>query len=297
MTSIPLLLNPAAGGGRCGARAAEAVRRLRAAGISVDVRTTQGPGHAAELAREAWTEGHRRLLCAGGDGTTFEVINGLFPRPDGERPVLGILPLGTGNSFLRDFGITTEDQALDAVVRGVGRPVDVVRVTHADGTLHYVNLLSIGFTSAVGATTNRWFKALGAAGYAVATVVEVARLKCRPFPHRLDGGPVDIAPYAFLSFSNSRCTGGDMQMAPGADVSDGRVDVVRIGRMGRVDLLRAFPRIYEGRHLEDPRHSAVTARSVELTPPEPLDCMIDGEVLRLTLHRLDVLHHALEILA
>jgi diacylglycerol kinase family enzyme len=236
------------------------------------------------------------LLCAGGDGTAYEVVNGLFPA-QGRVPTLGFLPLGTGNSFLKDLDITTEVRAIDAVADGRRKPVDVVRAVHADGELHYINLLSVGFTSDVGALTNRRFKRLGPAGYAVATVVEVARLTHRAFPIRLDGAAEDARPCCFLSFNNSRCTGGDMVMAPSADPSDGRLDVIRVGPLGRLDLLRTFPKIYEGRHLEHPLNEGATASVVTFTDPRPVDIMVDGEVLEVTLQRLEVLPGALEILA
>lgn len=298
MTTVPLIANPAAGGGRCGQRLDAAVARLRDGGLDVEVHRTRGPGHATELARQVWASGARRLLCAGGDGTTYEVLNGLFPLDRGDvRPTLGILPLGTGNSFLRDLHLEDADAAMAAVLAGRRVPADVVRADHEDGRLYYANLLTVGFTSDVGHTTNRFFKPLGAAGYAVATVVEVARLGARPFPHRLDDGPLDTAPYAFLSFSNSRCTGGTMQMAPDADLADGRVDVIRVGPMGRLDLLRTFPKIYEGTHLAHPRVSSATAHTVHFALDAPVTVMLDGEVATLTLRGLEVLHHAVEVLA
>lgn len=297
MTTIPLIVNPTAGGGRCGALADGVAQRLAEAGRPVEVLRTRGPAHASDLARQVWAAGHRTLLCAGGDGTTFEVVDGLFPLEGDEVPTLGILPLGTGNSFLKDFDLDDADKAIAAVVQGTTRPVDIVRATTTDRVFHYVNLLSVGFTSAVGETMNRRFKRLGPAGYAVATVVETVRLKARPFPHRLDGGDLDTAAYDFLSFSNSRCTGGDMQMAPAADVADGRVDVVRIGDLGRIGLLTAFPKIYAGTHLELPKNSHATAARVdfELAGPEAL--MVDGEVFEGQLLSLEVQPSAMQVFA
>ena len=172
-----------------------------------------------------------------------------------------------------------------------------MRATHRAGVLHYINLLSIGFTSDVGALTNRWFKPLGAAGYAVSTVFEVLRLQARRFPMRLDGGATDARPADFLSFSNSRCTGGDMQMAPHADVSDGRLDVIRVGDLGRIGLLRAFPSIYEGKHVFHPDIEATTAGRVDFDLADPVDIMVDGEVLRAHLQSLEMLPSALQVFA
>src|SRR5688500_2909574 len=101
------VVNPAAGGGRCGKQFPAALERLRNAGVEIDVVETGGPGEATPLVQRAWHEGRRRFIGVGGDGTGYEIVNGLFPLASadrsGERPSLGFLPLGTGNSFLRDF--------------------------------------------------------------------------------------------------------------------------------------------------------------------------------------------------
>ena len=99
------IVNPAAGGGRCGRMAGSAFDKLRAAGVELDVSETTGPGRAEALARAAYARGCRQFIAVGGDGTSFEIVNGLFPEAAAvyERAALGFLPLGRGNAFLRDF--------------------------------------------------------------------------------------------------------------------------------------------------------------------------------------------------
>ena len=98
------VVNPVAGGGRCGRLSGAALERVRDAGIGLEVVRTNRPGEATDLARDAYARGFRNFLVVGGDGTAYEILNGIFPQAlaDG-RPALGFLPLGTGNSFLRDF--------------------------------------------------------------------------------------------------------------------------------------------------------------------------------------------------
>lgn len=303
MTSRPVqdryftIVNPAAGGGRCGERADAALERLDVAGLSLEVRRTRAPGDATELARRAWSDGYRRFLSVGGDGTAFEVLNGLFPLVGDEPPRLGMLPLGTGNSFLRDFAIASAEQALLTLGRGETRRCDVVRATHADGVLHYINLLSVGFTAEAGELTNRRYKALGAAGYVLATLQTAARLSYHSFPLRLDGGDRDARPCVLLSFSNSRYTAGTMMMAPSADPTDGQLDVIRIGKLGRLRFVGAFPSIFRGRHVDRPEVEASRAARVDFELAGPVDVMVDGEVARLHLESLEVLPGALEVLS
>ena len=130
------VVNPAAGGGRCGKLVGPALDKLRAAGVRLEVVEARHAGHVSELARAAYQAGQRRFLAVGGDGTSYEIVNGLFPGAEaGERPTLGFLPLGTGNSFLRDFtGHLTTEQATEesarALVERRSRPCDVLRMTH-----------------------------------------------------------------------------------------------------------------------------------------------------------------------
>jgi len=292
------IVNPAAGGGRCAARARDALFTLREAGHRLVTHETDAPGAAARLAREAYHAGHRRFLSVGGDGTHYEVANGLFPHALGDPAVtLGMLPLGTGNSFLRDFAIDGAAAAIRSLLGGARRRVDVVRVTHRAGQLHYLNLLSIGFPAGVGAITNRRFKPLGTLGYALAVVVAVSRLGHPRFRLTVDGGPTDDRPCTFLSFSNSRFTGGSMMMAPTADPADGALDVVRMGPIGRGALLASFPRIFRGTHQRMAAYEHALARRVDFALDAAVDAMIDGEVLSLHLESLEVLPGALEVAA
>ncbi|MGE3629041.1 MAG: diacylglycerol kinase family protein [Sandaracinaceae bacterium] len=276
------VVNPAAGGGRCGKRSAAAIARLRQSGLEVEVHETRRAGEGAELARRAYADGWRSFLAVGGDGTSYEIVNGLFPLEAGtERPSLAILPLGTGNSFLRDFGIDSEARALDAIERGDTVACDVVRATHAEGVLHYINLLSVGFSAEAGELTNRRFKPLGPAGYIAAVLITASRFSSKRFPMRIDDGSVDERKCVLVSFSNSRFTGGTMMMAPRADATDGALDVIRIGEMGRLRFVSSFPSIFVGRHVERPEVEQSRARAVELELDGPVDVMVDGEIQKL----------------
>jgi diacylglycerol kinase (ATP) len=156
------IINPAAGGGRSGKLLGPALDRLRAAGLEVEVRETSASGHAADLAREAWREGYRKFISVGGDGTSYEIVNGLFPLAEGsEPPTLGFLPLGTGNSFLRDFSDQGVEYAMQSLIAGRSRKCDVLRLRHKDGVLHYINLLSIGFSADVATLRMRRFASWG----------------------------------------------------------------------------------------------------------------------------------------
>src|SRR4029077_17191728 len=94
---------------------APALDRLRVGGISLKVVETSAPGQATGLARDAYAQGFRKFIAVGGDGTSYEIVNGLFPAGEGGLATLAFLPLGTGNSFLRDFSDRGVEFAIEAL--------------------------------------------------------------------------------------------------------------------------------------------------------------------------------------
>jgi len=291
------IVNPAAGGGKSAKLAGATLTRLREKGLKIDVIASSGPGHAGDLAREAYTQGYRRFLAVGGDGTAHEILNGIFSRhaaPD--RIALGFLPLGTGNSFLRDFTRDGAEASVAALLGNCKRPVDLLRLTHSTGEVYSFNILSLGFTADVGAITNRRFKALGQFGYFLGVLVRVMQLKRRAFTLRCDDETLwDDRRSLFLTFNNSKYTGGTMLIAPGADPSDGFIEFVRWGPIGRWGLLRMLPRLYDGTHIEHPLASRKSVRHVEFNIPVPVDVLIDGEIVSLKCKSLDILPSALDV--
>jgi diacylglycerol kinase (ATP) len=291
------IVNPAAGGGRSAKLAGPALARLREAGLGVDVIASTGSGHAIDLAREAYGQGYRRFLAVGGDGTAHEILNGVFSAGVPQKRIsLGFLPLGTGNSFLRDFTTEGTESSLQAVLADRKRPVDLIRLTHSSGQIYSFNLLSVGFTADVGALTNRYFKGLGQLGYLLGVFVRVAQLHRRAFALRCDDDQDwDERRCLFLTFNNSKYTGGTMLIAPHADPADGLIEFVRWGPIGRCGLLRMLPRLYNGTHIEHPLASRRGVRHVEFNLRVPVDVMIDGEIAKLECRSLDILPAAVEI--
>jgi len=292
------IVNPSAGGGRCGKLAKTALEKLRAAGVELDITETGGPGDAARLARIAYAQGWRQFIAVGGDGTAYEIVNGLFPEAEaGGKPVLGFLPLGTGNSFLRDFTSNGAEHAREAIVARSRKSSDVLCLQHSGGKLYFINLLSVGFTADVTAAANRRFKGLGELGYLFGVLQCLARLRRRAFPLRADGdAEFDQRRCLFLSFNNSRFTGGKMMIAPQASIGDGLIEYVRWGPIGRIGLLRNLPTLFDGTHIGHPLASRRGVRRIEFALEAPVDVMIDGEVLTLKCQSVEVLPGVLDVL-
>lgn len=301
--SFLAVINPAAGAGRCGKLAPAALEELRRAGIHIETAETSTAGDGTRLVRQAYRAGYRKFLAVGGDGTSYEILNGLFPEartatgPE-SRPTLAFLPLGTGNSFLRDFTGRGEEYARKCLLEGRQRNCDVICLHHREGVLYYMNLLSVGFTADVATLTNRRFKPFGEFGYLLGVLVCLIRLNRRAFPLRVDQEQeFDRRPCLFLTFNNSQFTGGKMRIAPQADSGDGNIEFVRWGPIGRMGLLANLHRLYDGTHVNHPLASRQAVRRIEFDLDGPVDIMVDGEVLRAHCQLLEILPAALQVMA
>jgi YegS/Rv2252/BmrU family lipid kinase len=299
-----LVVNPAAGHGR-GKKSFERLEpRLRTAFPGLEVRFSEYAGHSVEIGREAARAGYDRLLCLGGDGTPYELINGLYAdgRP-ARLPELGQIPAGTGNSFLRDFDITTPDEALGAILAGRRRKVDLVEFTYSEdraGTRtvrsHSINIIGVGLIADILELTNSRLKFLGAAGYSLAVLIRLLRGMSNRIAIKADGRRLEVANSA-LVVSNSKYTGGKMRIAPPADTSDGLADIILFNGVNRREMVAIFAGVFSGKHTAHPKVDAIQAASISVESDPPLRLMVDGELIGFTPLRLKVLPAELVFLA
>jgi diacylglycerol kinase (ATP) len=293
------IVNPAAGGGRRGALLNPALDRLRAGGLEIEVAPTIAPQQATEIARQAYEKGVRNFIAVGGDGTSYEIVNGLFPQAlDGPPPTLGFLPVGTGNSFLREFSDKGLEYAIESLLANRRRPCDVMRLQHRDGVIYYINLLSMGFSADVATLRTRRFSSWGELGYLTSIFLTLARFNRRPFPTRVEtNSSFDDRTCLFVTFNNSKFTGGTMMIAPQAEINDGLVEYVRWGPIGRLGLIRNLPTLYDGTHVNHPLAERKSISHIEFDLDQPVDVMVDGEVLTLHCEEISVLPSALNVVA
>jgi YegS/Rv2252/BmrU family lipid kinase len=295
-----LIVNPAAGHGLGRKTFVRLETRLRAEFPGLEVRFSEHAGHSVDIGREAARGAYDRILCLGGDGTPYEVINGLYAEGRPARlPEIGQIPAGTGNSFLRDFGIETPEQALEVILAGRRRKVDLVEFDSRESgrtVRHYsLNIIGVGLIADILRLTNERLKFLGAAGYSLAVLVRLVRGMSNRIAVEADGRKLDLVDSA-LVISNSKYTGGKMMIAPKAETSDGRADLVVFDRPNRREMVGIFSGVFSGKHLAHPRVDLVQAASITVEADPPLRLMADGELLGFTPLRLKVLPAELDIL-
>jgi diacylglycerol kinase (ATP) len=296
-----LVVNPHAGRGR-GQKIFAAVRELLGERIkTMDVKVSDYAGQAFQIGRDAAKNGYERILSIGGDGTPFEIVNGLYA--DGRPPreiELGMIPAGTGNSFLRDFSTVSWRRAVEDILAGKRRKVDLIEIhylkDHEEVRQYYLNILGVGLIADILKLTNEKLKGFGSMGYSLAVMMRLARGMNNRMLLTVNGEKIELIDSA-LVIPNSKFTGGGMKIAPMADTQDGKVDVVIFQGVNRRDILTIFSRVFKGTHISHPKVRTLRAAEVAMDscPQELL--MADGELLGMTPLRLKVLPGELAILA
>jgi diacylglycerol kinase (ATP) len=290
---LMLVFNPNA----CSGRASQLLPKIRkrlSRFAEVDVMVTRERGHARDLVAQTPLEGYSGVIAAGGDGTLFEVLNGLYEQPSSSRVPLGLIPVGTGNAFARDLGLLAGDweRGIDIIARNNRQSLDVGRVEAREKTFYFLNILGLGFPADAMRTAGKW-KRIGRSAYTLAVLREVMRLKSYLLDIEIDGVRLE-QDNIFVEISNTRYTGTSFLIAPDAELDDGLLDVTLLRKLSRLRLLRLFPTIYSGRHVEFEEVSTYRARKITIRAPLASPMVPDGEFFGQSPATITCLKHDLE---
>jgi diacylglycerol kinase (ATP) len=272
-----LVFNPHAGAGRA-ARFLPGVRSALENFADLTLLETGGAGDAIRLIAAVDLSAYDGLIAAGGDGTLFEVLNGLYTHDKTQRIPLGLVPVGTGNAFARDLGLDPGDweKAVGLIREGRLRQVDVGRVETPSETYYFLNIVGAGLpVDAIKMAVK--LKFLGNSAYSLAALWRVIKLKSYPLFIEIDGKTIK-QDSIFLEISNTRYTGTTFLMAPDAVLDDGLLDVTLLERLSRLRLLRLFPTIYKGLHVRYQGIQTCKAREIRIMAPANLTLAPDGEL-------------------
>jgi len=279
-----VIVNPVAGARSTRRKWPIISRLMERIGLSFDFAYTEGVGHAMELARLAASDGYRYLVAVGGDGTVNEVTNGILHSTNAKTTVLGVVSTGTGSDFARSAGLARDYAIACANLTSSKRlTIDVGVVEYQrDGKRQerfFVNSAGVGFDAAVVKETERLPKFFGG------TIPYVAgMLRTLVFYRNKEivlkvGDEEERHRVLNVAVANGNYCGGGMRIAPEAKLDDKLLDVVVFGDMSKFEILKEFPTIYKGTHINHPKVSMKKATNVAIESAEPMLVYADGELL------------------
>ena len=277
MKKYYLIVNPA-GGTKKGLKILEMVSPIfDKSGVHLDVLQTEYAGHAGELANNLDFSGYNGLCAIGGDGTLFEIINGMLKRKDNQNFPLGLITGGTGNAFMHDLNCLDPVEASERIIKGNLRSVDIARVETPNNLYFSFNIIGWGLVADAGYLAE-YFRLLGGLRYDVASILEVLKGKRRISRLILDEEVVDDD-FVFVIACNTIHTGKAMRIAPNAKFDDGKIDLIIVRNASKTELLKLFPKLFTGEHVKSKLVEYRQVQKFSIIPDENSSLIIDGELI------------------
>lgn len=281
------IINPAAGKGKWqDALLPRIIESAKQSGTKYEIHRTTGAGEATlyvrdRLAKEPGVT--KRFYAVGGDGTAKEVLNGLYSHPDAE---LAIIPAGSGNDFVRNFGDEKTFLEVGRQMSGRAIPIDVMRCDSAREDLagYSINMYNFGFDAKVVAHMARMRGIVRGTGAYIAGVVrELASYRMSIADISIDGGEPFRADILLAGIGNGRFSGGGFDGLPMAQVNDGYLDIMVINPITRIEFIKTVGSYHDGRHFESPilqgKILHQRCREAVITPVSDLIFSADGEAV------------------
>jgi YegS/Rv2252/BmrU family lipid kinase len=283
-----VLVNPSAGGGRARDLLPGLESALRERGLAYRLVMTTSLDHGVEEARAAAAEGEVPVVMSG-DGLIGQIGGAVA----GSGAPLGVIPGGRGNDFARVVGIPTAiPQAVDLLAAGTTRSIDVGEVNGR----RFLCIASCGFDSDANRIANEARLVKGNLVYLYAALRALVAWKPARFEVTLDGERREFTGYA-VAAANNRAYGGGMFLAPDAELDDGKLDVVWTSDVSKVRFLTNLPKVFNGRHVDNPEVTVLRGSAVEIRADRPFAVYADGDHITDLPATIRVLPRALDVIA
>ena len=276
-----------------------AIEHLKA---DAEIYFTKSVGDAKEFVENHCKNyGIARFIACGGDGTLSEIINGAVEHEDVE---IGVIPIGTGNDFCRNFAFHGDFFDAEAQLKGESVKCDAIKYsTYVNGTEktgYGVNMFNIGFDCNVADMTNSIKKkssVLGSFAYILSIFVVLIKKKGANLVMELDGDTKHNGELLLTSIANGSFCGGGVMSNPLADVSDGYINLNIIRNVSRLRLLTLLPRYMKGTHvkMKNIENIIFNSRCKKVTVVPKNNTMrlcIDGEITDAGKTEFSIVHNA-----
>ena len=269
-----LVINLIAGQGRCKELYPKVKLELDRRKVDYDLHFTNEPLEAIDVAKMGIEAGFSHIVAMGGDGTVNEVVNGLL----GSDAVLGVLPAGTGNDFIRMLGIPGNPlQAVHTLLEDTTTTIDLGCV--GDDRC-FLNGLGIGIDAQVARAVLKMERLRGAPAYISAAVREVFRFEAFPVTVSTPAEELELSCLS-LGIANGIYAGGGFKLAPRADLHDGLIDLSAVGDYPTMERLVRLPRVRAGKHANWRRVTYRQVPEATISSSAKLVAHVDGEPYRL----------------
>ena len=261
--------------------------------INYELIQTKRIGHAISISNKLKIEDYDGLIMIGGDGTFHEIVSGLMNRKDQKKIPIGVIPGGSGNSFL--YHLRKDPKAtLKEIIKFKKRYIDVIQVKTKNNLFYSINLVGWGLITDVGKNSEK-YRWLGTSRYTLVSLIEIIKNKTRRATLKIGNKEYNNT-FTFIIACNTKYVGKGMYMAPKADVSDGLLDLIVVkGNLSRTLLFKTLPKLFKGTHITDPNVTYHQVSNFSLITEEEHLLNIDGELKGKTPIDVKIIPNAIEV--
>ena len=300
MKTILLIVNPVSGKKISKKILPKAIIEFKKNNFELEIVESKYKGHIEKILNTYDINNYYSCCIMGGDGSFHEAINGLMKRSDILKVPLSLIPAGSGNSLARDLNILNLQDAVNNIVNGNKKNIDIAEVNFNNDKIYSFNIVGWGMVANVGikAEKYRW---LGTSRYTILSLFEIILKKINTAKityydknnkkHELEDK------FMFAVLCNTIHTGKGMKIAPKANLNDGLIDLVLIQDASRLKLLKLMPKLFTGEHINDNIVKYIHVSKLELEPKKRSQLNIDGETKGKTPFKLTLLSNQIEIIS
>ena len=262
--------------------------------IGYTLNKTEYAGHAVDLVKQTDLKQYDSVCAMGGDGTLFEVLNGMLARDENERIPISIIPNGTGNSFMKTVGIENVVNAIERLSKNEPKKLDMMRAVCGENIYYSINLIGWGMATDISVLAEK-LRVFGGQRYNIASVFEIIKNKRRDSKLIIDGKERNSC-FSFIIACNTKYVGKDMKMAPKAKIDDGEIDLIIVKKTSSFTLFSVFPKLFDGSHIDHNACEYVHCKSFSIQPKEYGSLNIDGEIIGSTPVSVNIVKNGVELI-
>ena len=279
MPNYYFVVNPVSGRGKGEAFGRRLQQKLAELKLDYQLEYTTKPMHAQDLAAKA-SDKFEVIVVVGGDGTLQEALNGMV----NSNAAIGILPVGSGNDFVRAVPIPTDlDKSLKILLNDRRKKIDLAQ---ANGRIYH-NGVGVGFDAWAVHTGNQVTWLRGNAIYLYSVLHTLASFKPQEVEITFNDQTI-VNDYFLMTIANGVSLGGGFYLTPDAKLDDGLLDLCLIQNMPKLSIIKNLLKVYSGKHKEDPRVDIVHTKEIQIRSEKGFAVHADGELMSLNMQELNI---------
>ena len=300
MKFVLLIINPVSGKKISKKILPNAILEFKKNNFKLEIIESEYKGHIEKILNTYDINNYDSCCIMGGDGSFHEAINGLIKRLDSLKIPLSLIPAGSGNSLARDLNILTLKDAMNNIVNGNKKNIDIAEINCNNNKIYSFNIVGWGMVASVGikAEKYRW---LGTSRYTILSLLEIIFKKINTAKityYDKNNKKYELEDkFMFAVLCNTIHTGKGMKIAPKANLNDGLIDLVLIKNASRLKLLKLMPKLFTGEHINDNIVKYICVSKLELEPKKGSQLNIDGEIKGEAPFKLKLLPNQIEIIS